>query len=142
MAFRDRLRQIFSVGEPPRRLATAFAVGIFIGMSPLLGLHTVLGIAVAWVFKLNRLVTLVGVFVTNPWTIVPIYTFGTWLGALVLGVDKIIPQIDWAHLTYSSLLGEFRPLLLPFVLGSTLLGIVSAAIGYFVILTAAKKERA
>jgi len=31
-------------------------------------------ILVAWICRLNKFVTLVGVYVTNPWTIVPIYT--------------------------------------------------------------------
>ncbi|MBA4371229.1 MAG: hypothetical protein C0402_00025 [Thermodesulfovibrio sp.] len=140
MAFRAKLRQIFSVQEPPRRIAGAFALGVFIGMSPLLGVHTILGIACAWLLKLNRLVTLVGVYVTNPWTIVPIYTFGTWLGTLLLGMDTILPPIDWAHISFSALLKDFRPLLMPFIIGNTVLGLVSAAVSYAVILKAVKKE--
>jgi uncharacterized protein len=119
-------------------MAVAFAVGIFLGMSPLLGLHTVLGLAAAWIFKLNRLITLVGVYVTNPWTIVPIYTFATFCGAKVLGMENIIPDIDWADISFFGLLSEFRSLLIPFIVGTTLLGLVSAAIGYLVIYRTAK----
>jgi uncharacterized protein len=107
-------------------------------MSPLLGVHTVLGLAAAWIFKLNRMITLVGVFVTNPWTIVPIYSFGTFCGAKVLGMEKIIPDVDWAHISFLGFLSEFRPLLIPFIVGTTLLGAVSALIGYLVIYKAAK----
>ena len=32
-------------------MATAFAVGVFIGMSPLLGIHTVLGLLAAWAIQ-------------------------------------------------------------------------------------------
>ncbi|MGC2062730.1 MAG: DUF2062 domain-containing protein [Thermodesulfovibrionales bacterium] len=142
MPFRAKLRQVFSIGESPRRIASAFALGVFIGMSPLLGIHTVLGIAFAWVLKLNRLVTLVGVYVTNPWTIVPIYTFGTWLGARLLGIDHILPEIDWAHISFSELLRDFRPLLMPFLLGNTVLGLVSALVSYAVIFKTVKKEHA
>ncbi|MHB8880065.1 MAG: DUF2062 domain-containing protein [Thermodesulfovibrionales bacterium] len=140
MPIRDRFRQILSVKEPPRRVASAFALGIFIGMSPLLGLHTVLGVAIAWGLKLNRLVTLIGVFVTNPWTIVPIYTFGTWLGMKLLGTDHILPAIDWSNISLRALLADFKPFVLPFVVGSTLLGLVSAAAGYLLIYTALKRE--
>jgi len=142
LAFREKLRQALSVRESPKKIASAFALGVFIGMSPLLGIHTVLGIGVAWALKLNRLVTLVGVYVTNPWTIVPIYTFGTWLGTLVLGVDHLMPEVDWAHLTFKSLLGDFRPLLMPFLVGNTLLGLVSSIIGYVVIFHAVRKNDA
>jgi len=120
-------------------MAIAFALGIFLGMSPLLGLHTVLGLAAAWIFKLNRMITLVGVFVTNPWTIVPIYTFATFCGAKVLGMNNILPEIDWAHISVLGFLSEFRPLLLPFIVGTTLLGAVSALIGYALIYKTAKR---
>ncbi|TAL28600.1 MAG: DUF2062 domain-containing protein [Nitrospirae bacterium] len=139
LGLRDRLRDILSLKDSPHRLATAFALGVFIGISPLLGLHTVLGITVAWIFRLNRIVTITGVFVTNPWTIVPIYTFSTWVGAKCLGIKNIVPKIDWAHITFSSFLHELKPLLLPFVFGTLLVASVSAVIGYFVIYHAVKK---
>ncbi len=141
MSFRDRIRQILSVRESPEKIAAAFAVGVFIGMSPLLGIHTVLGIAVAWILKLNRLVTLVGVFVTNPWTIVPIYTFGTWLGIKMLRTELIIPAIDWSNLTLKVLLSDFKPFIAPFFVGSTALGLVSAVLSYFLIYQTVKRNR-
>jgi len=139
LGLRDNLREILTLKDSPRKLALAFAVGVFIGMSPLLGLHTVLGIAFAWVFRLNRVVTVTGVFVTNPWTIVPIYTFSTWVGAKCLGVKQIIPKIDWSHITFSYFLYEFEPLLMPFVIGTLLVGLVSAAISYILIYHGVKK---
>jgi len=129
------------INESPRKMATAFAIGIFIGMSPLLGIHTVLGLLAAWAFRLNRVITLVGVFVTNPWTIVPIYSFGTWIGAKIMGMHKVIPVIDWTEITILGFLKEFRPLLLPFIIGSTATAIVSAVVGYFVLYNAVKKYR-
>ena len=141
MQFRERLRQVLSIRESPHRIAIAFAVGIFIGMSPLLGVHTVLGIAAAWLFKLNRVVTLIGVYVTNPWTIVPIYTFSTWVGARLLGIRDVIPDVDWSGLSMKALASEFGHLAMPFVIGTTLVGLVSAVVGYAVIFRAVKRER-
>ncbi|GAB4482494.1 MAG: DUF2062 domain-containing protein [Thermodesulfovibrionales bacterium] len=141
MQFRERLRQILSIRESPHRIAIAFAVGIFIGMSPLLGVHTVLGIAAAWLFRLNRVVTLIGVYVTNPWTIVPIYTFCTWVGARLLGIRDVIPDIEWGRLSVKALASEFGHLAMPFVVGTTLVGLVSAMVGYAVIYRAVKRDR-
>ena len=119
-------------------MATAFAIGVFIGMSPLLGIHTVLGLLAAWLFRLNRLITLVGVYVTNPWTIVPIYSFGTWLGAKIMGMHKIIPVIDWTQITFLGFLKEFRPLLLPFLIGEFRAWCRSAILSYLIIYKATK----
>ncbi|MBI5102307.1 MAG: DUF2062 domain-containing protein [Nitrospirae bacterium] len=141
MHLRDRLRQILSIGESPGKIAAAFSLGVFIGMSPLLGLHTILGIAVAWALKLNRLVTLAGVFVTNPWTIIPIYTLGTWLGAKLLMIDHIMPDIDWSNVTINSLMTEFSHILMPFLVGNTVLGLLSATVSYFLIFQAVKRAR-
>jgi uncharacterized protein len=107
-------------------------------MSPLLGIHTILGFFVAWVFRLNRIITLVGVYVTNPWTIVPIYSFGTWFGAKIIGLNSVIPNIDWSHISLFDLLKEFRPLLLPFLVGTTAMGIISGVVSYYIIYKAAK----
>jgi uncharacterized protein (DUF2062 family) len=122
-------------------VAAAFAMGIFIGMSPLLGVHTILGIILAWQLRLNKLVTLIGVYVTNPWTIVPIYTFSTWLGTKIIGVSHIIPPMDWSHMTFTLLINEFKHLLMPFVVGSTVMGIVSAILGYILIYRTVKQNR-
>ena len=84
---------------------------------------------------------MVGVFVTNPWTIVPIYSFGTWIGAKIIGMHKVIPVIDWTEITFLGFLKEFRPLLLPFIIGSTAIGIVSAVVSYFILYNAVKKYR-
>ncbi|MEJ2685512.1 MAG: DUF2062 domain-containing protein [Candidatus Sulfobium sp.] len=139
--FKAGIRQILSVNEPPARVATAFAVGVFIGMSPFLGIHTVLGLALAWQFKLNKFVTLIGVYVTNPWTIVPIYSFGTWVGVRVMGLDNVIPAIDWSHITFLGFFENFRPLLIPFLVGSLLVGSIAAVISYMTIYRLARKNR-
>jgi hypothetical protein len=138
LGVREKVRQILSARESPHRIAIAFATGVFIGMSPLLGIHTVLGIAVAWKFSLNRLVTLVGVYITNPWTIVPIYTFGTWTGAKILGMHDVLPDIDWNNISMQGLLEEFRHLVFPFILGSTIVGTVTAVVSYILVYRAAK----
>lgn len=141
MALRDKLLALFSVKDSPKKIAISFAVGVFIGMSPILGLHTVLGIAAAWIFRLNKFVTIIGVYVTNPWTIVPIYTFATWFGAKLLGIKKIIPSIDWNNISFGYILNEMRHLLLPFIFGTTLLGLLSAIAGYIIIYQAVIKSR-
>ncbi len=118
----------------------AFAVGVFIGMSPFFGIHTLLGLVVAYLFRLNKLTTIVGVYITNPWTIIPIYTFSTWVGAQCLGMDRILPDIDWRSITFSALLNDFSPLLLPFLLGTVILSVLSSVAGYMVIYHLIKKR--
>ncbi len=139
MAFRDRLREVIKLRESPHKVALAFATGVFIGMSPLLGLHTLIGFAVVWIFRLNPFATLAGVYITNPWTVVPIYTFSTWVGTQCLGIEQIIPEIDWSNLTFINLLNDLEPLLIPFIFGTLLMGFITSVISYIIIYTAVKK---
>jgi uncharacterized protein (DUF2062 family) len=141
LALRDKLRQVIGLKDSPRKIAFSFGLGIFIGMSPVLGLHTILGILLAWIFRLNKFVTLVGVYITNPWTIVPIYTFATWLGARILGINHLIPDIDWAHMGMTELIKDLKPILPPFVVGTITLGLISGIIGYVVIYNSVVKQR-
>ena len=139
MAFRDRIKSVIKLKESPHRVAIAFATGVFIGMSPLIGLHTILGFAIAWIFRLNPFALLAGVYITNPWTIVPIYTFSTWVGTQCLGIEQLIPEIDWSNITFSYLLNELEPLLMPFIFGSLLIGSLTSILSYIIIYLAAKK---
>jgi uncharacterized protein (DUF2062 family) len=139
LGFRDRLREVIKLRESPHKVAIAFATGVFIGMSPLLGLHTLLGFAVVWIFRLNPFATLAGVYITNPWTIVPIYTFSTWVGTQCLGIEQMIPEIDWSNISFVNLLDDLKPLLMPFIFGTLLIGFITSIICYIIIYMAAKK---
>lgn len=133
MAIREKLRLILSIKESPVRLSLSFAIGVFIGMSPFLGIHTILGIICAYLFRLNKFVTIVGVYITNPWTIIPIYTFSTFVGARLLGMDKFFPAVDWKGLTLSKLISELGPLLKPFIIGTLLIGLLSSVASYLIL---------
>jgi uncharacterized protein (DUF2062 family) len=70
-------RALIQVDDSPRRTALAFSLGVFLGFSPLLGLHTALGLAAAVLFRLNKIAVLIGVYTNNPWVVVPFYGFAT-----------------------------------------------------------------
>ena len=140
MAIREKLRLILSIKESPVRLSLSFAIGVFIGMSPFLGIHTILGIICAYLFRLNKFVTIVGVYITNPWTIIPIYTFSTYVGARLIGMNRIIPSIDWKNITLSRLISELGPLLKPFIIGTLFIGLISSLISYIILYHLVRKR--
>lgn len=144
--FIDKFRAIFKVKDSPHRIAMAFAIGVFMGISPLLGLHYIGGFFLAWIFRLNKLVTLIGVSVNNPWTIVPISTFSVWIGARMMGIKQVLPEVDWKSITLTSIVSRFAdmdsfiilikqimPLIAAFFVGSFAVCIVSAIASYFII---------
>ncbi len=144
--FKDKFRTIFQVRDTPHRIALAFAIGVFMGISPFLGLHYIGGFFIAWLVGLNKLVTMVGVSVNNPWTIVPLCSFCTWIGAKLIGIKQILPEVEWESVTLMNVFGTFSdfhnfiemvkqlwPLIASFFVGSLLIGAISAVASYFII---------
>lgn len=141
MSIRDNIRYILTIKGSPHSIAIAFSIGVFIGMSPLLGLHTVLALTVASILRLNRMVTLAGAYLTNPWTIVPIYSFSTWFGVKITGYEEMIPDIDFHSINILNIFKVLKSLLFPFIVGSTVLGFISALFSYLVIHQVIKRIR-
>lgn len=108
-------------------------------MSPLVGAHTLLGAAASYLFRLNPVVTITGVYITNPWTVIPIYTFATWCGAKILGVDFAPSDVDFSCLTTGTIIQELGYLLKSFIVGSLTLGTVVSVISYPVTYSLFKK---
>lgn len=79
-SFRALIKRLLHIEDTPERTALAFSIGIFLGFSPFLGFHTLTGLAIAFIFRLNRVAMLLGVWSNTPWWIVPYYTSATWFG--------------------------------------------------------------
>lgn len=132
---RKQLRRLLGLGESPRRTALAYAVGVFLGFSPFLGLHTVLGLLIAFLFRLNRVAILLGVYTNNPWWMVPYYAFAAWFGYLLLGgsVAASLPCPDleefFSLAFWRNLAGQWD-LLVPAFFGSMVIAVLLGALAY------------
>ncbi len=82
---KDLIKKLLHIEDTPERTALAYSVGIFLGFSPFLGFHTLGGVAIAFLFGLNRFAVLLGVWSNAPWWIVPYYVVATWLGVHITG---------------------------------------------------------
>jgi uncharacterized protein (DUF2062 family) len=137
---KDLIKKLLHIDDTPRRTALAYSIGIFLGFSPFLGFHTLIGLAIAFLFRLNRVAILLGVWSNNPWWIVPYYMVATRLGMWVIRF-----QIDWATLREIFQLGMNRRfmgsdfwsriasqwgLLLSFLIGSLILCTLFSLVAY------------
>lgn len=121
---KQRMLAILALDSHPSNIAAGFAVGVFIGCTPLFGIHTALAVTAALVFRLNKLTTITGSWVNTPLTVLPILTASYSLGEFLLG-RKPQPvsfhSLDWHHLK------EYAAALF---IGSALIGLVAALISY------------
>lgn len=122
-----------SIKDTPHKMAMSFAVGLFIGISPFFGLHILSGLACAWLFNLNRVILISAVLISNPWTMIPLYSFCLWVGILVTGEGIDVPALDWSSLTIADLIDGMGQLVVPILIGTGLVGAVSSVGSYFVI---------
>jgi uncharacterized protein len=145
------LEQLLHTHDTPQRTAAAYALGVFLGFSPVLGLHTILGLILAFALSLNRVAVLLGVYSNLPWILVPYYTLATWLGASLLGaapppglVEAFITALQnrsWSE--FRSAFGGLEPVFWAFTLGSTIGATLLSLVAYrvsFVMITTHRKR--
>jgi uncharacterized protein (DUF2062 family) len=142
---------LLHVHDTPERTAAAFALGVFLGFSPFLGFHTILGILLAFLLNLNRVAVLLGVYSNLPWVIAAYYAFTTMIGAAILstGLPPAFGERLGEMFQLSALQGEFWrqlgqlvwPLFWPYMVGSFLGAVALAAIAYPLALAFVKGRR-
>jgi uncharacterized protein (DUF2062 family) len=141
-ALKRWLEALLHTHDTPHRTALAYALGVFWGFSPLLGLHTVLGLVCAFAFNLNRVAVLLGVYTNLPWILPAFYTVATIGGAAMIGAD-VPPNVGTLlrDAFEATTCGEFRvlldilwPILWSYTVGSTLGAALLAVGGYWIAL--------
>lgn len=96
------LSHLLSIEKSPHKLAVGCCLGIFIAMSPFLGIQTWIAIPLSWLFRVNALVVITVLYiVNNPFTMIPIvladYIVGHWIMVKWLHVDLASYNPSWIH---------------------------------------------
>ena len=132
---RKWLDTLLHIADTPERTAAAFALGVFFGFSPFLGLHTILGVAFAFLLNLNRVAVLLGVYSNLPWVIGPYYAFVTMVVGAPLTRHRIpvgtLFDLSVFHAEFwHQLVRILRPWFWPYAIGSLIGAIALAACAY------------
>ncbi len=77
-------RRILHADDTPHRIALGVGLATFIGLLPIMGIQTLVALAVAAVLRANKAVCLPFVWITNAFTFVPIYWCSWKLGSVIL----------------------------------------------------------
>ncbi|MFZ2949726.1 MAG: DUF2062 domain-containing protein, partial [Desulfuromonadaceae bacterium] len=121
---KQQFKKMLSLDAHPGHIAAGFAVGVFISFTPFFGLHTPLAIALAFLFRLNKLTCITGAWVNTPLTVVPALAASYKLGETILGNKPALFRIT--SLEWSSLKGYASAI----ILGSSVIGFFAALAGY------------
>jgi len=140
----QKIRQnVLYARTPPKKTAISLALGVALAFGPLPGLHLISAFMLTRFFRLNGLVMVTGVFVHNPWTMLPIHALGLVLGDLLiyghLASIESFQLFPWQEIGFFTLFkasfwqsnGEIFLIILPsFLLGSCITALITGAFTY------------
>ena len=115
------LHRLRTEGRAPARQALAVGVGLFIGCTPLYGLHLALSVAAGWLLRVNRLLVYAAAHISNPVMAPFLLVAELQAGAWVRRQQWLGPRVI-AESGLSSVASDLA-------VGSAVVGLVAGAVG-------------
>jgi len=143
MSFRRALRyqwlKFLRLQEDPRKLAGGMALGVFIGITPTVPFHTVAALTLAPLLRLSPVTAFLGIQISNPLTIPPLYLAAYNVGKHLL--YKKGPLAFPENYSYQDLLNLLWQGGLALQVGGVALALPPAVIAYFLTLWVVQRYR-
>jgi hypothetical protein len=147
ISFKRQLRYLYlrliRLREHPHELALGMALGIFIGIMPIIPFHMISAVALAMFFKASKITAAAGTWICNPVTIYPIYRYCYKIGSFLLGfkynarlLGTLIEEITQGAFlnAITAILSAGGKAVAAFLTGGVVLGGVFAVPSYFLFL--------
>lgn len=130
------LRAILSLDDSAHSIAKGTAVGMFLGLTPTVGIQMILVMLVSLFVRFNRKAALITVYISNPFTMIPMYWANYKVGTLFF--SETVSREDFQNLlTYHSfsqwldaIHAVFIEVGLPLVFGSLIVATVGGIVTY------------
>ena len=132
-AFRRVYERFVKIRGQPREIALGLALGIFIGMAPIMGFQTGIAIFFAALFKWSKISAALGVWITNPLSAPLIYSLTYVTGAWLLGVESglnLHPELSASAI--EKMLQKAPEVLGVLTIGGIVIGLPLAFISYYI----------
>lgn len=124
-----RMRQL--EGDP-HYIGLGMAVGVFVSITPIIPLQTVVAIAFAFLLRGSKSAAVLGTWLSNPLTIPLVYYANYKLGCVLLGYEKTLDSITFN--SFSQLMELGLDVIWAMVVGGVVIGTMLGAVAYFVTL--------
>jgi uncharacterized protein (DUF2062 family) len=113
----------------PHYVAKGMAIGVFVSMTPTIPFHTVIALALAFIFRASKIAAAIGVWLSNPLTI-PIFYFASYrTGSLLFGD---LEACNGVCESVTDLLKLGVEVALATIIGGVVIGLGPAAAAYFI----------
>ena len=139
--FIKKVKQLLYENTSPEGIGLGAAIGVFIGLTPFYGLHTLIALGMAFLIKkANKIAMLLGIQISIPPVVPFIYILEYKIGKFFLLMD------DHYNEKFSdtdlSLYAKMNLKFFATLIGSAAVGVIAAVASYFVIVFLVKKHRA
>ncbi|UCE54016.1 MAG: DUF2062 domain-containing protein [Desulfobacterales bacterium] len=124
----------------PREIALGFALGIFIGMTPTIGIQIPIAVFFAAIFKWSKISAAFGVWITNPLSAPFIYSITYIVGSKLLGLKAPVTlpdELAWAVI--KQMVSSAPRILGALTIGGILIGLPLAILSYYLSFAAVNK---
>ncbi|MCA9321221.1 MAG: DUF2062 domain-containing protein [Planctomycetes bacterium] len=125
------IKPILTANDSPRGLALGFAMGLWVALTPTVGLQITIVVILGTLLRANRIVAVAMTWVSNPVTFIPMYYAYYRLGVWVLGRAalryseiKVLLRVGDHRSAWDMILECFRVLGGPLWVGSLIIATV------------------
>jgi len=132
--------EVLGSNDSPKKKALSIALGLFIGLSPFWGLHTLLVFGAAFLFRLNKPIAFAFSNISLPPFIPFILYLSVQIGGWVTG-EKLVFSLDTISENFLALKGLKTYLVGSFVL-AIMVSLTAGLFGYFTLSHMAKRKMA
>ncbi len=140
---RQSYDRLIRIRGTPHEIGMGMALGLFIGMAPLMGVQMAIAVFFAMLLKWNKLTAVIGVWITNPFTALPIYGINYMVGAYVTGVKSPFRLGGEPHFPLLiDILMKAPEIFLTLFVGGIITGIPCSVAGYFFTYVAVNRYQA
>lgn len=139
------LHRILQLQGSAHSIALGAAIGLFVAMTPTVGLQMIIILIISLLIPANRLAGFIMVYISNPLTMVPIYWLDYWVGVKCLAQKAITrgdfeqrwfeaqakaSEVGWYEGTLELLRSIGNDVLGPMFLGGAVVGMICALPAY------------
>lgn len=113
----------------PHYIALGMAVGIFVSITPIIPLQTVVAVALGFLVRGSKSAAVLGTWLSNPLTIPVVYYANYKLGCTLLGYPKTLDSI--AFDSFSQLMELGLEVTWAMIVGGVVIGAILGVVAYF-----------
>lgn len=97
--------KIVRLDDPPEKVASGAAIGVFMGIFPTFGLGIIIAVVAAHILKANKAAAVVGSFIMNPLTTPIFWTISSFVGAVIFWQDREVVMTNISNHSFFKVVG-------------------------------------